>query len=294
MAGGPATCPPCSPTQPPQGVGYALDWWYNWRSHHRGPLMPYEELVAKLEQLLIGIKAEKTDSVAALASVSVLQDESAAQAAGAKGEVGGGGAGGPAEASGPVLAFAAEVGRAAAPPLEGTLAGAGDAGAALHWARFAAAGYGTSLQGWTRGTKSAWAASRELSRLASAAAKEGAQPLAGWSSPAKGGDAGEPVVKPPGPLLKGYAKARDLLGPNVDIVSYWAGEKKSGLLPHVLAVDRCLRRAPGSDSAATCAGGGHELAQGAAAGGSVSAAATAATAAAAAAAEPASWDSRQD
>lgn len=189
-------------------------------------------MAADLQRELEGVWAEKTDVIAALAAVGMLQDEAAAGAGpSSKGAPVPG-----SEASAGALAWAAGVCRGAAPPPPGPAASLPeDARSALRWARYAAAAYGARGLLWCRGKTGALKARRELSALAKQTKAGGEAPLAGWA--ALGGPAA-----PKGSTLQDFAAARETLGGGTAIVALSPGDKKAGLLPHVLAVDRCADR----------------------------------------------------
>jgi hypothetical protein len=129
---------------------------------------------------------------------------------------------------------------------------------ALRWARYAVAAYGMRQYIWLRGKKKRYVtARREVKRLAREARLAGLAPLAGWVSAAgqpgpeaaakeeatvagKTKAAGPAGTKVPSKyLLRDFAAARQLQGQAADIVSVHSGEQKAGLLPHMIALDRC-------------------------------------------------------
>lgn len=215
-------------------------------------------MVTELQRRLGAISADKTDAAAALACAALLQDE--ALASGGAAEEATGEPAGKAD-GGALLAWAQGVcqgaAAAAASQPAGRIAPAGEdtAAEALHWARFAAAAYGARQHGWQRGKVGSCAARKQLARLAAAAAAEGAQPLAGWGGMAAAatpdGGAGSPAVpfaKPSSAQLKDFAAARELLGAACQIVALGRGDKKAGLPPHLVAVDRWVGGMCGIDT----------------------------------------------
>lgn len=138
-------------------------------------------------------------------------------------------------------------------------AGAGEVGEALRWARFAAAGYGARLHGWQHGKTSIFAAKSQLTEASKAAAAASTQPLAGWAPSVpvadlthKGGcvmlaalrpgstaGTGALATKPPSKaVLEDFVAAQQLLGGGSEVVAFCSGHERSGLLPHVVAIDR--------------------------------------------------------
>lgn len=240
----------------------------------RGPTAQLEGILTELQQQLVAIDSEKSDAAAALACAALVQQEALAASEAAKGagagdgaanvtEVGteGGAAGAePAAAAGtPAAAVkahglsaaldwaagvcrggAAATAAAAGGELEPPI-GSEAAAEALRWSRFAVAPYGSRLHSWRRGKASSCAARKQLGRLASAAAAEGAEPLAGWGTgaAAAAAAAGGRPCKPSRAEWRSFAAARELLGAACQVVSFSNGDRKRGLLPHVVAVDRC-------------------------------------------------------
>lgn len=199
-----------------------------------GPTAQLEGILSELQRRLVAIDGEESDVGTALACAALLQTEAAEAAPPADCPA--------STASGSsVLVWAAQVCRAAAAvgagcmPAAAPPAQADEVGEALHWARFATAAYGARQHLWRRGKTGPWAARRQLSRLAAAAAAEGAQPLAGWGGEAA--PAGGKPHKACGAERKSFAAARDLLGAGSQIVALSSGDERRGLLPHVIAVD---------------------------------------------------------
>jgi hypothetical protein len=229
-------------------------------------------MATQLQRLMAGIDGEKTDAAAGLVCAKLLQDEAVAAAAAAAAgpdEPGKGGGRAPdavplaagsvsavhrgkssehsaALRSEELLAWAAGVCRGAAaacPAACGSTAAAADVQDAERWARYATAAYGARQHLWRRGKRSGCAASKQLARLAAAAAAEKAQPLWGWGGLGGGlAGCGGRSKAASRAELRDFAAARELLGPGCQIIAFCSGNKGQGLLPHLVALDRWMGR----------------------------------------------------
>lgn len=229
----------------------------------RGPKAQLEEIMTELQHRLASIDGEKSDAATALACASLLQAEAAAAGGGKAGAAGSADAPSEAAAESDALEGSTHASLELLEWAEGVCSGAAAAVAqpagapageqaaeeALRWACFAAAAYGTRQHMWRRDDTSSCAARMQLSRLASAAAAEGAAPLAGWgglgpaspdAAPAAAADG--PARKPSRSERRSFAPARELLGPGCDIAAMSCGHEGSVLLPHLLALDRWAGR----------------------------------------------------
>lgn len=209
---------------------------------------------------MAGIDAEKTDVAAGLVAAKLLQEEAAAggpaadgagkarpcgrdlppaatvEESAALGEPSDG-EGGDGCSSAQLLAWAAKVCHEAAdstPAAATTPASAADVRQALHYARFATAAYGARQHFWRRGATGACAARARLRQLAAAARAADTGPLAGWTALRPSGSAAR---QPRASDWRHLAAARELLGPGCPVVALSAGDRKRGLLPHLVALD---------------------------------------------------------